>query len=227
MAPLLEQLKNFIRHGKSGKDMKPRESSSSSAGPTSSSRSSKSRNASRNNSPSRNTAASVGSTATGGITSAATPVDIQDTGAATAAAVNATNFNNNNTEAASRIVAEEKQQKSKMPVYPGLERYRLVEKMGDGAFSNVYKAYDTKMDRLVAVKVVRKFELNAHQVTSLYLSSRLSSLPPLQPLASFLAFLFSYLYPNCTLLPVWGHWKRAQHKNDKGEEKKGVFPPQK
>jgi len=163
MAPLLEQLKNFIRHGKSGKDMKPRESSSSSAGPTSSSRSSKSRNASRNNSPSRNTAASVGSTATGGITSAATPVDIQDTGAATAAAVNATNFNNNNTEAASRIVAEEKQQKSKMPVYPGLERYRLVEKMGDGAFSNVYKAYDTKMDRLVAVKVVRKFELNAHQ----------------------------------------------------------------
>lgn len=33
-----------------------------------------------------------------------------------------------------------------------------------GAFSNVYKAYDTKMDRMVAVKVVRKFELNAHQV---------------------------------------------------------------
>ncbi|KAK3833451.1 MAG: putative calcium/calmodulin-dependent protein kinase [Linnemannia elongata] len=161
MAPLLEQLKNFIRHGKSGKDMKPRESSS--AGPTSSSRSSKSRNASRNNSPSRNTTGSLGSTAAGGITSATTPADIQDNGAATAAAVNATNFNNNNTEAASRIVAEEKQQKSKMPVYPGLERYRLVEKMGDGAFSNVYKAYDTKMDRLVAVKVVRKFELNAHQ----------------------------------------------------------------
>lgn len=33
-----------------------------------------------------------------------------------------------------------------------------------GAFSNVYKAYDTKMDRMVAVKVVRKFELNSHQV---------------------------------------------------------------
>ncbi|KAI9241216.1 MAG: hypothetical protein BYD32DRAFT_357784, partial [Podila humilis] len=67
-------------------------------------------------------------------------------------------------EAASRIVDEEKLAKNKMPVYPGLERYRLVEKMGDGAFSNVYKAYDTKMDRMVAVKVVRKFELNAHQV---------------------------------------------------------------
>ncbi|KAG0001994.1 hypothetical protein BGZ65_003014 [Modicella reniformis] len=32
-----------------------------------------------------------------------------------------------------------------------------------GAFSNVYKAYDTKMDRMVAVKAVRKFELNSHQ----------------------------------------------------------------
>ncbi|KAF9138337.1 hypothetical protein BGX30_009266 [Mortierella sp. GBA39] len=160
MAPLLEQLKNFIRHGKSGKDMKPRESSST-TGLSSSSRSSKSRNASRNNSPSRNTTASLGSTAIA--TEGTSAADIQDNGAATAAAVNATNFNNNNTEAASRIVAEEKHQKSKMPVYPGLERYRLVEKMGDGAFSNVYKAYDTKMDRLVAVKVVRKFELNAHQ----------------------------------------------------------------
>ncbi|KAK3831116.1 MAG: putative calcium/calmodulin-dependent protein kinase [Linnemannia gamsii] len=158
MAPLLEQLKNFIRHGKNGKDMKLRESSA----PTSSSRSSKSRSASRNNSPSRNNTASTTTTTTVEST-AGVSADPQDTGAATAAAVNATNFNNNNTEAASRIVAEEKQQKSKMPVYPGLERYRLVEKMGDGAFSNVYKAYDTKMDRLVAVKVVRKFELNAHQ----------------------------------------------------------------
>lgn len=33
-----------------------------------------------------------------------------------------------------------------------------------GAFSNVYKAYDTKNDRLVAVKVVRKFDMNAQQV---------------------------------------------------------------
>ncbi|KAF9921697.1 hypothetical protein FBU30_008235 [Linnemannia zychae] len=156
MAPLLEQLKNFIRHGKSGKDMKPRES-------TQPSRSSKYRSASRANSPSRNSTASTTTIGTAGGTTAVTGTNNQDNGAATIAAVNAVNFNNNNTEAASRIVAEEKQQKSKMPVYPGLERYRLVEKMGDGAFSNVYKAYDTKMDRLVAVKVVRKFELNAHQ----------------------------------------------------------------
>ncbi|KAF9945995.1 hypothetical protein BGZ72_000786 [Mortierella alpina] len=78
---------------------------------------------------------------------------------------NAATFSNshNNTEAASRMVEEQKQQRSKMPVYPGLERFTLLEKMGDGAFSNVYKAHDTKADRIVAVKVVRKYDMNAHQ----------------------------------------------------------------
>ncbi|KAF9964553.1 hypothetical protein BGZ70_006307 [Mortierella alpina] len=85
---------------------------------------------------------------------------------------NAATFNNknsnsnnscNNTQTASRMVEEQKQQRSRMPVYPGLERFTLLEKMGDGAFSNVYKAHDTKADRIVAVKVVRKYDMNAHQ----------------------------------------------------------------
>jgi serine/threonine protein kinase len=49
----------------------------------------------------------------------------------------------------------------------GLEGFRLVEKMGDGAFSNVYKAVDRKTGRKVAVKVVRKYELNHSQVSFL------------------------------------------------------------
>lgn len=36
--------------------------------------------------------------------------------------------------------------------------------MGDGAFSNVYKAVERKTGRKVAVKVVRKYELNSSQV---------------------------------------------------------------
>jgi serine/threonine protein kinase len=36
--------------------------------------------------------------------------------------------------------------------------------MGDGAFSNVYKAVERKSGRKVAVKVVRKYELNSSQV---------------------------------------------------------------
>ncbi|KAG0054709.1 hypothetical protein BGZ83_010604 [Gryganskiella cystojenkinii] len=77
---------------------------------------------------------------------------------------NATGFgHNNNTEAASRMIAEENEQRSRLPHYAGLERYTLIEKMGDGAFSNVYKARDSKTGNLVAVKIVRKYDINAHQ----------------------------------------------------------------
>jgi hypothetical protein len=64
-----------------------------------------------------------------------------------------------------QLVAEERQSKSKMPKYPGLERWILAEKMGDGAFSNVYRAKDSlgQMGE-VAIKVVRKFEMNSNQV---------------------------------------------------------------
>ncbi|KAG5289795.1 serine/threonine-protein kinase srk1 [Histoplasma ohiense] len=63
-----------------------------------------------------------------------------------------------------QIIAEERRSRSTMPKYPGLERWDLVEKMGDGAFSNVYRARDTtgKYGE-VAIKVVRKFEMNSKQ----------------------------------------------------------------
>jgi hypothetical protein len=66
-----------------------------------------------------------------------------------------------------RIVAEEREAKGKLPRYPGLERWTLLEKMGDGAFSNVYRARDTtgQWDE-VAIKVVRKFEMNSQQVST-------------------------------------------------------------
>jgi len=63
-----------------------------------------------------------------------------------------------------RIVAEERESKGKLPRYPGLERWTLVEKMGDGAFSNVYRARDNNnVYDQVAIKVVRKFEMNTTQ----------------------------------------------------------------
>lgn len=65
-----------------------------------------------------------------------------------------------------RIVAEERESKGKLPKYPGLERFTLIEKMGDGAFSNVYRAKDnTGQFGEVAIKVVRKFEMNSSQVS--------------------------------------------------------------
>jgi serine/threonine-protein kinase RCK2 len=67
-----------------------------------------------------------------------------------------------------RIVAEENESKGKLPRYPGLERWQLVEKMGDGAFSNVYRARDLDGEvGEVAIKVVRKFEMNSSQVSIL------------------------------------------------------------
>ncbi|KAF3764113.1 hypothetical protein M406DRAFT_351588 [Cryphonectria parasitica EP155] len=64
----------------------------------------------------------------------------------------------------SKLVAEENASRSKFPHYQGLERWELVEKMGDGAFSNVYRARDREGNAgEVAIKVVRKYEMNSMQ----------------------------------------------------------------
>ncbi|KAF2224849.1 Ca2+/calmodulin-dependent protein kinase [Elsinoe ampelina] len=81
-----------------------------------------------------------------------------------AAAAKAAKQQNVDKEVLERIVAEEREAKGRLPRYPGLERYQLIEKMGDGAFSNVYRARDLKGQyNEVAIKVVRKFEMNATQ----------------------------------------------------------------
>ncbi|KAI9047764.1 hypothetical protein LZ554_008474 [Drepanopeziza brunnea f. sp. 'monogermtubi'] len=67
-------------------------------------------------------------------------------------------------EELARIVAEENESKGKLPRYPDLQRWQLIEKMGDGAFSNVYRARDLEGNAgEVAIKVVRKFEMNSGQ----------------------------------------------------------------
>ncbi|KAF8743854.1 hypothetical protein AX14_000254 [Amanita brunnescens Koide BX004] len=66
-------------------------------------------------------------------------------------------------EAAAMIVNEEREARNNMPSYKGLETFKLLEKMGDGAFSDVYKAFDLTTGRKVAVKIVRKYELSASQ----------------------------------------------------------------
>ncbi|CAG8599210.1 4428_t:CDS:2 [Ambispora leptoticha] len=69
-----------------------------------------------------------------------------------------------NATAVAQIVAEERNQKAKVPKYPGLQRFQILEKMGD----NVYKAYDTVSQKKVAIKVVRKYELNNSQERHLH-----------------------------------------------------------
>lgn len=63
-----------------------------------------------------------------------------------------------------RLVAEENEIKGKLPKYPGLERWEIIDKMGDGAFSNVYRAKDLHGQYgEVAIKVVHKYEMNSNQ----------------------------------------------------------------
>lgn len=81
------------------------------------------------------------------------------------------------------IVAEERVKASKLPRYPGLDRFLLIEKMGDGAFSNVYRAKDIRTGTEVAIKVVRKFEMNANQVCW-HAHANISIWPPLLSLNS-------------------------------------------
>jgi serine/threonine protein kinase len=64
-----------------------------------------------------------------------------------------------------------------MPTYEGLENFKLEEKMGDGAFSNVFKALDISANKHVAIKVVRKFELNASQEGDKHLSVQFKKKP--------------------------------------------------
>ncbi|KAJ6130566.1 Serine/threonine-protein kinase srk1 [Penicillium capsulatum] len=53
---------------------------------------------------------------------------------------------------------------SNMPVYPGLDRWRLLQKIGDGAFSSVYRASDTKSEvGEAAIKVTKKYEMHDKQ----------------------------------------------------------------
>ncbi|KAJ6000004.1 hypothetical protein N7481_000413 [Penicillium waksmanii] len=57
--------------------------------------------------------------------------------------------------------------KKRFPSYPGLDRFELLDLLGTGAFSNVYRASDRKNKKAeVAVKVLRKFEMNEQQGTS-------------------------------------------------------------
>ncbi|KAG6911684.1 hypothetical protein DXG01_007934 [Tephrocybe rancida] len=75
-------------------------------------------------------------------------------------------------EAAQIIVNEERQANSKMPKYQGLENFELQDKMGDGAFSNVYKGIDRRNSSKVAV--MEGGEL-FHQIVKLtYFSENLS-----------------------------------------------------
>ncbi|KAI9225861.1 MAG: kinase-like domain-containing protein [Piptocephalis tieghemiana] len=57
--------------------------------------------------------------------------------------------------------------KTPVPHFPDLQGYTLMEKLGDGAFSQVYRALDDSTGEEVAIKVVTKAHLNPTQRTNI------------------------------------------------------------
>lgn len=70
-------------------------------------------------------------------------------------------------QAVKQIIKEENEQRQRLPRYQGLkeDRFQLIEKIGDGAFSVVYRALDKKDGAQVAVKIIRKQDLSNSQVS--------------------------------------------------------------
>lgn len=116
-----------------------------------------------------------------------------------------------------RIVAEEREAKGKLPRYPGLERWTLLEKMGDGAFSNVYRARDnTGQWDEVAIKVVRKFEMNSQQVSTTQILCP-NPLPHLLPSCPFLQCRHSSPLPDPAPRRSWVFFGRYQREAGVGQ----------
>lgn len=71
--------------------------------------------------------------------------------------------NNDTYEVATHIVEQENRQKKTKMQYPNLDNYEVLEKMGEGAFSIVYKARHVASGKLVAIKILRKFQMDQAQ----------------------------------------------------------------
>lgn len=65
--------------------------------------------------------------------------------------------------AASHIVEQERIQRQRSVTYPNLDNYEVMEKMGEGAFSIVYKARHLPSQQFVAIKILRKFQMDQAQ----------------------------------------------------------------
>ncbi|CAK7215011.1 MAPK-activated protein kinase Srk1 [Sporothrix bragantina] len=161
----IQQLKNFIRHGKqarvvdeqtSRKDASSRNSPPQQLSPTMATTTQQRTTHHAVSDPGRTTRT---------VAAPDTTIIQQDPDSISQAATKTTKSRRVGDDEIAKIVAEEREVRSKFPRYPGLERWELVEKMGDGAFSNVYRARDRTgaYTSDVAIKVVRKYEMNSTQ----------------------------------------------------------------
>ncbi|CDR98814.1 hypothetical protein [Sporisorium scitamineum] len=176
--PVLEQFKNFIRHGKAAREAPDGSITDPSAGPSIQVQPPESSSSSRNTlsgfAPQDKASPVPATTSSTAKSHQPSQADQQardmkqsngnHLAVPAAGSSKGVVANEQYQREAERIVAEEREASEKMPYYEGLsERFQLIKKMGDGAFSNVYKARDRQTGQKVAIKVVRKYELNSNQ----------------------------------------------------------------
>ncbi|KAI8097194.1 kinase-like domain-containing protein [Halteromyces radiatus] len=76
--------------------------------------------------------------------------------------------------------------KSTLPVYPSLERFEIIKKLGDGAFSDVYRARDKRTGRNVAIKVAQKYASDGSMVDLQHLHPSMKKKPRVTERANIL-----------------------------------------
>lgn len=89
----------------------------------------------------------------------------------------------------STIVYEKENVQKYLPKYASLEKYTLIEKMGDGAHSEVYKAICNESKEYVAIKVIRKYQLNYTQKVNVFKEIRIMQDIDHPNIVRFLGFL--------------------------------------
>lgn len=79
-------------------------------------------------------------------------------------------------------------------------QYQIIEKLGQGGMATVYKAYDTRLERDVAIKVVRKESIPPEQLARI--------LKRFEREAKALA---KFLHPNIVPVHDYGEFKGAPY----------------
>lgn len=75
-----------------------------------------------------------------------------------------------NFDVASRMVEQERerQKKKRQQKYPNLDDYEVYEKLGEGAFSVVFKARHIATGKFVAIKILRKYQMDDPQKQAVF-----------------------------------------------------------
>lgn len=73
-----------------------------------------------------------------------------------------------NFDVASRMVEQERRRKRRQQKYPNLHDYEVLERLGEGAFSVVYKARHIPTGKFVAIKILRKYQMDEAQKQAVF-----------------------------------------------------------